>query len=362
MLDKLAKLADRYEELNNLLSQPEVLADAKRIQTLSKEQARIAPIHEAFHKMSHLEESIQENEAMAKDPQEDKEMRDMATEELPDLKKELKELQKDAQLLLLPKNPDDEKSIILEIRAGTGGDEAALFVSDLLKMYRKFAEKNSWKTEIMDSNPTGIGGFKEVVVSVEGTDVYGKMKFEAGTHRVQRVPATETQGRVHTSAVTVAILTEVDEVEIDINPVDLKVDTYRSQGAGGQHVNTTDSAVRITHLPTGVVVACQEERSQTKNKSKAMKHLRAKLHEIEKEKAASEEAEARKSMVGSGDRSEKIRTYNYPQGRITEHRIGLTLYKLDEVMSTGEITGIVDSLLAQEQIELLKAASEQPIY
>jgi peptide chain release factor 1 len=357
MLDKLAQIADRFEELTALLSEPETANDSRKLQEISKEQAKLAPIAGIFHRIVGMEQEFDDNFEMSKDPNEDSEMRDMANEEVQRLKKEIEEAKKEANVLLLPKDPNDTKNTILEIRAGTGGDEAALFVSDMFKMYRKFADLNRWKTEIMDSNPTGIGGFKEIVVSIEGTNVFSRMKYEAGTHRVQRVPDTETQGRVHTSAVTVAILPEADDIEVDINVSDLRVDTYRSQGAGGQHVNTTDSAVRITHVPTNVVVACQEERSQTKNKAKAMKLLRAKLFEIQEDAVASEEAQMRKGMVGSGDRSERIRTYNYPQGRITDHRIGLTLYKLEDMMSTGDINEVVDNLAAHAQIELLKKAN-----
>ncbi|NQU64646.1 MAG: peptide chain release factor 1, partial [SAR324 cluster bacterium] len=253
-----------------------------------------------------------------------------------------------------PKDPDDEKNTILEIRAGTGGDEAALFVADLYRMYLKFAELSKWRLEVMTSTPTGIGGFKEIVISIEGKNVYSRLKFEAGTHRVQRVPRTETQGRVHTSAVTVAVLPEAEDVDVEINVGDLRIDTYRSQGAGGQHVNTSDSAIRITHIPTGIVVTCQEERSQLKNKNKAMKHLKAKLYEVQLATVKSETAEMRRGMVGSGDRSGRIRTYNYPQGRMTDHRIGLTLFKLEELMSNGDLNEIVDSLMAHHQAELLE--------
>ena len=355
MIDKLAKIADRYEETTALLSSPEVISDSKRLQKLAKEQAQLTPIVAIYKKICELQADLEGNQEIAADQAEDSEMREMAKEEIPALKENLAGLEKEVQLLLLPKNPDDEKNTILEIRAGTGGDEAALFVADLYKMYLKFAELNKWRFEVMDSSPTDKGGFKEVTISIEGKNVYSQLKFEAGTHRVQRVPTTETQGRVHTSACTVAVLPEAEDVEVELKTTDLRVDTFRSSGSGGQHVNTTDSAIRLTHIPTGVVVACQEERSQIKNRAKAMKYLKAKLYELQVQSAASEEAELRKNMVGSGDRSERIRTYNYPQGRITDHRIGLTLYKLEEIMSTGNLVEIVAALTANQQADLLKA-------
>jgi len=354
MLDKLAKIADRFEEITALLSQPETISDSKRFQNLSKEQAKLAALVDVFQHLTDKQQELEGNIQLSKDPEEDPEMRDLAKEEVLRLKKEISQFQEEAKFLLMPKDPDDEKNTILEIRAGTGGDEAALFVADLYRMYLKFAEQNKWRVDIMNSSPTGIGGFKEIVISIEGKNVYSRLKYEAGTHRVQRVPKTETQGRVHTSAVTVAVLPEAEDVDIEINAIDLRIDTYRSQGAGGQHVNTTDSAIRITHNPTGIVVTCQEERSQLKNKNKAMKHLKAKLYEMQLEAAVTEAAEMRKSMVGSGDRSERIRTYNYPQGRITDHRIGLTLYKLEEMMSNGDLDEIVNALTTNHQAELLE--------
>ncbi|MCP4295446.1 MAG: peptide chain release factor 1 [Proteobacteria bacterium] len=357
MIDKLAKIADRFEEATALLSSPEVIGDSKRLQKLSKEQAQLVPIVEIYTKLRDTLEELEGNQEIAADPNEDGEMREMAKSEIPLLKASLADLEKEAQLLLLPKDPDDEKNTILEIRAGTGGDEAALFVADLYKMYLKFAELNGWSFEVMDSNATGIGGFKEIIISIAGKNVYRQLKFEAGTHRVQRVPTTETQGRVHTSACTVAVLPEAEDVEVDVKTADLRVDTFRSSGAGGQHVNTTDSAIRITHIPTGVVVACQEERSQIKNRAKAMKYLKAKLYELQAQSAASEEAALRKNMVGSGDRSERIRTYNYPQGRLTDHRIGLTLYKLEDIMTTGNMVEVVDALIANHQADLLKTST-----
>ncbi len=354
MLDKLAKIADRFEEITALLSQPEVISNSKRFQSLSKEQAKIAALVDVFQNLTEKQQELEGNIQMSKDPEEDPEMRDMAKEEILHLKKEISQYQEEAKILLMPKDPDDEKNTILEIRAGTGGDEAALFVADLYRMYLKFAEQKKWRVDVMNSSATGIGGFKEIVISIEGKSVYSRLKFEAGTHRVQRVPKTETQGRVHTSAVTVAVLPEAEDVDIEVNTNDLRIDTYRSQGAGGQHVNTTDSAIRITHNPTGIIVTCQEERSQLKNKNKAMKHLKAKLYEVQLAAVMNEAAEMRKNMVGSGDRSERIRTYNYPQGRITDHRIGLTLYKLEELMSSGDLDEIVDALTTNHQAELLE--------
>ncbi|MDH3382409.1 MAG: peptide chain release factor 1, partial [Flavobacteriaceae bacterium] len=311
-----------------------------------------------YEKLVQKQKELEENILLLADADEDPEIRELAKSEIHELKNDIANLQEEVKFILLPKNPDDEKNIILEIRAGTGGDEAALFVADLYRMYQRFAELNRWKTEIVDSNHTGIGGYKEIVIGIEGKNVYSRLKFEAGTHRVQRVPTTETQGRVHTSAVTVAVLPEADDIEIEINQTDLRIDTYRSQGAGGQHVNTTDSAIRITHNPTGIVVSCQEERSQHKNKSKALKHLKAKLYELQLQQSVSDAAKLRKSMVGSGDRSERIRTYNFPQGRITDHRIGLTLYKLEDIINTGNINEIVDLLTANHQADLLKAQTE----
>ncbi len=354
MLDKLAKIADRFEEITALLSQPDIISDSKRFQSLSKEQAKMAALVDVFQNLTEKQQELEGNIEMSKDPEEDSEMRDMAKEEVLSLKKEISQYLEEARILLMPKDPDDEKNTILEIRAGTGGDEAALFVADLYRMYLKFAEQNKWRVDVMNSSSTGIGGFKEIVISIEGKNVYSRLKFEAGTHRVQRVPKTETQGRVHTSAVTVAVLPEAEDVDVEINAIDLRIDTYRSQGAGGQHVNTTDSAIRITHNPTGIVVTCQEERSQLKNKNKAMKHLKAKLYEVQLAAAVTEAAEMRKSMVGSGDRSERIRTYNYPQGRITDHRIGLTLYKLEETMSNGDLDEVVNALTTNHQAELLE--------
>jgi len=355
MLQKLAPIADRFEEVSAQLSHPDVLKDSKKLQALSKEQAKLEPLHRLFEELKKAHDDLAGNQSILNDPDEDSEMKEMAKAESYELSSQIEEMERDAQLMLLPKDPDDEKNVILEIRAGTGGDEAGIFSGDLLKMYQKFAEMNRWKFDILESNGAAQGGFKEVTASIEGANVFSRMKFEAGTHRVQRVPATETQGRIHTSACTVAVLPEASEVDVEIKTSDLKVDTYRSSGAGGQHVNKTESAIRLTHMPSGIVVACQEERSQIKNRAKAMKYLLAKLYEKEEKAINSEMAALRKNMVGSGDRSERIRTYNYPQGRITDHRIGLTLYRLEDVMNTGDLNEIVNSLAADQQAALLKS-------
>ncbi|OGG99593.1 MAG: peptide chain release factor 1 [Candidatus Lambdaproteobacteria bacterium RIFOXYD1_FULL_56_27] len=355
MFDKLARIADRFEEVTALLGHPDTLSNSKRLREVSQEQAKLKPIYDLFVELKKATEELEGNQAIIEDPAEDPQMKEMARAELGELKKRVAQLEQESQLALLPKDPDDGKNVILEIRAGTGGDEAGIFAGDLFRMYQRYAEQKRWTLEVLESSPAVHGGFKEITASIEGAFVFANMKFEAGTHRVQRVPATEAQGRIHTSACTVAILPEADEVEVNINPADLKIDTYRSSGAGGQHVNKTESAIRITHVPTGIVVACQEERSQIKNRAKAMKYLQAKIYDQQAQAQASELAVLRKNMVGSGDRSERIRTYNYPQGRITDHRIGLTLYRLEEVMNTGSIQEIVNALAADQQAELLKA-------
>lgn len=355
MFDKLARIADRFEEVTALLGHPDTLSNPKRLREVSQEQAKLKPIYELFVELKKATQELEGNQAIIEDPAEDPQMKEMARAELGELKKRVAQLEQDGQLALLPKDPDDGKNVILEIRAGTGGDEAGIFAGDLFRMYQRYAEQKHWTLEVLEASPAVHGGFKEITASIEGAYVFANMKFEAGTHRVQRVPATEAQGRIHTSACTVAILPEADEVEVNINPADLKIDTYRSSGAGGQHVNKTESAIRITHVPTGIVVACQEERSQIKNRAKAMKYLQAKIYDQQAQAQASELAVLRKNMVGSGDRSERIRTYNYPQGRITDHRIGLTLYRLEEIMNTGSIQEIVNALAADQQAELLKA-------
>jgi len=353
MFDKIQDLEIRFQELESLLSDPVVITNQPEFRRLSREHADLAPLIEAFRRYKRVLEELVENRELLADP----EMKEMAEEELKSLTDEQQGLESAIQLLLLPKDPNDSRDVILEIRAGTGGDESALFAGDLFRMYSRFAEKNRWKVELLSCSESERGGYKEVIASIEGQDVYAKLKYESGTHRVQRVPETEAQGRIHTSACTVAIMAEAEDVDIDINPTDLKIDVYRSSGAGGQHVNTTDSAVRITHIPTGTVVACQEERSQIKNRAKAMKVLKTRILDTILQEQNAKMAADRKQQVGSGDRSERIRTYNYPQGRMTDHRIGLTLYRLDSIMA-GDIEEITDALRAYYQMEALKAQSE----
>lgn len=354
MLEKIEEIEQRFDELEDLLGRPETVKDQKIYQRYMKEHGSLSPIITTFRKYQDLQKEIENNKSLLEDP--DAEMRNLAKEEIETLRSNSTLLEEDLKLLLIPKDPNDEKNILLEIRAGTGGEEAALFAADLFRMYGRFAELKGWKTEILSQNITGMGGFKEIIVLIEGQRVYSRLKYESGVHRVQRVPETEAQGRIHTSAVTVAILPEAEEIDIDINPDDLRIDVYRSSGHGGQHVNTTDSAVRITHLPTGLVVTCQDEKSQHKNKAKAMKVLRSRLLDLEQAEQQSRISEERKSMVGSGDRSERIRTYNFPQGRITDHRIGLTLYKLDVTLQ-GELDPIIDPLNTHFQTEAIKRAS-----
>jgi peptide chain release factor 1 len=320
---------------------------------LNKESAVLEPVVSAIHEYQKQEKSLKDASEMREDLSLDKEMRELADVEYYELKEKLPVLEKEIKVLLLPKEEDDEKNAILEVRAGTGGDEAALFAAVLFEMYQRYSQKQGWKFEILDANENGIGGYKEASAKITGKDVFAKLKFESGAHRVQRVPVTESQGRVHTSAATVAVLPEIEEVDMYINPADLKIDVYRASGAGGQHVNRTESAVRITHIPTGIVVQCQDDRSQFKNKEKAMNHLRAKLYDTQKANIDATYSEKRKLQVGSGDRSERIRTYNYPQGRVTDHRINLTLYKLDEVVSGEALNEIIDALITEDQAERL---------
>ncbi len=356
ILAKLDILKDRFEELQALLSDAEIISDQNKFRTYSQEYSELEPVVAVFQHYQGVQENMEEAELMLQDS--DPDLRDMAREEIEAGKDELEALEVDLQKLLLPKDPNDERNVFLEVRAGTGGDEAAIFAGDLFRMYSRFAEKQRWKVEIISENAGEHGGFKEIITRITGDRVYSQLKFESGAHRVQRVPATESQGRIHTSACTVAIMAEADAVgDVDINPSDLRIDTYRSSGAGGQHVNTTDSAIRITHLPTGTVVECQDERSQHKNKAKAMSLLVSRIQQAADDKAAQEQSDARRSLVGSGDRSERIRTYNYPQGRITDHRINLTLYKLNEIME-GDLGEVVDPLVAEHQADQLAALSD----
>jgi len=356
LLNKLDLLHDRYEELTALLGDAEVIAEQSRFRAYSKEYAEVEPVVAAYREFRKVQDDLAGAQALLKDS--DPDLREMAAEEVAEARERLVGLEDCLQRMLLPKDPNDGRNVFLEVRAGTGGDEAAIFAGDLFRMYSRYAEKQGWRVEVLSENPGEHGGYKEVIARVEGDNVYGKLKFESGAHRVQRVPETESQGRIHTSACTVAVLPEPDEqAAIEINPAELRVDTYRSSGAGGQHVNKTDSAIRITHLPTGIVVECQEERSQHKNRAKAMAWLAAKLQDRQDAAAHKEISETRKLLVGSGDRSERIRTYNFPQGRVTDHRINLTLYALDEVMAGG-VEAVIEPLLSEYQADQLAALGD----
>ena len=356
ILAKLDHLAERYEEVGALLSDPEIIGDQNKYRELSKEYAELEPVVKCYQSFQEVVNNIEEAKLLLKDA--DPDMREMAQEEFKAGEAQQEVLEEDLQKLLLPKDPNDEKNVFLEIRAGTGGDEAAIFSGDLFRMYSKFAETQRWKIEIISENRGDHGGYKEIIARIVGTGVYSKLKFESGAHRVQRVPETESQGRVHTSACTVAIMAEADEKDaIEINKGDLRVDTFRASGSGGQHVNKTDSAIRLTHLPSGLVVECQDERSQHKNRAKAMSVLQARLTAVQDEAVAKEQSDQRKSLVGSGDRSERIRTYNFPQGRVTDHRINLTLYKLAEVME-GSLTDVVQPLVSEFQAEQLATLAD----
>jgi len=354
---KLEHLAERLEEINALLSDSSVISDQARFRALSQEHAQINPVVDAFSDYQATLASIESAKSMLKDS--DPEMRELAQDELEEARARQERLELALQKLLLPKDPNDERNVFLEVRAGTGGDEAALFAGDLFRMYTRYAEQRRWQVEIMSQSEGEHGGYKEIIARIVGHGAYSRLKFESGAHRVQRVPETESQGRIHTSACTVAILPEADEIDdIEINPADLRVDTYRASGAGGQHVNRTDSAVRLTHIPTGIVVECQDERSQHKNRARAMSVLRAKLLAGEQEKQQAETSEARRKLVGSGDRSERIRTYNFPQGRVTDHRINLTLYKLEAVLQ-GDLDEVIEPLINEYQADLLAALAEE---
>jgi peptide chain release factor 1 len=352
MFAKFENIHEKLLELEEMLSDPAVLANQSEYGKVAREHSRVVKIHALYEKFKRVKQELAESQELLHQ-EDDEEMRELAKSEIAELSNKAKELEKELRIMLLPKDPNDEKNILLEIRAGTGGDEAALFVSDLFRMYSKFAEIQGWKVEVMSSNPIGIGGFKEIIALISGEQVYSQLKYESGAHRVQRVPETEAQGRIHTSAVTVAVLPEAEEVELHIDPTELRFDVFRSSGPGGQSVNTTDSAVRVTHLPTGLVVICQDEKSQHKNKAKALKVLRARLFDQIEQEQHDRMSEERKSQVGSGDRSERIRTYNFPQGRLTDHRINLTLYRLEDIM-LGKLNCVIEPLIAHYQAEALK--------
>lgn len=356
ILTKLETLVERYEEVQHLLGDPDVIGDQDKFRALSKEYSQLEEVTKCFQAYQQAQEDLKAAEEMAKE--EDAEMREMAQEEIKDSRETIERLNDELQILLLPKDPNDDRNCFLEIRAGAGGDEAGIFAGDLFRMYSKFAEKKGWRIEVISSNESEQGGYKEMIAKVNGDGAYGILKFESGGHRVQRVPATESQGRVHTSACTVAIMPEIPEAEIpEIKAADLKIDTFRASGAGGQHVNTTDSAIRITHLPTGTVVECQDERSQHKNKAKAMSVLAARIIQAEEAKRAAQESDTRRNLLGSGDRSDRIRTYNYPQGRVSDHRINLTLYRLSEVME-GDLVSLIDPVIQEHQADQLAALAE----
>lgn len=357
MFDRLEDILERYENVIQELNDPDVMGNQERYRKLMKEQSDLSPIVEEYKIYKQSKQNIEDSLLMIEE-ETDEEMKELAKEELSDAKDTLAKSEQNLKILLLPKDPMDDKNVIVEIRAGAGGDEAALFAYELFRMYQKYAESNRWRTELISFNENGIGGFKEVVFMITGQGAYSKLKYESGVHRVQRVPETESGGRIHTSTVTVAIMPEAEEVDVQIDMNDCKFDVFRASGNGGQCVNTTDSAVRLTHIPTGIVVSCQDEKSQLKNKDKALKVLRARLYELEQEKAHSAEAEARRSQVGTGDRSEKIRTYNFPQGRVTDHRIKLTLHKLDDILS-GNLQEVIDSLIAADQSAKLAKMNEE---
>ena len=355
MFDKLESIDQRYEEVLEELGRPETANDQNRFKKLMKEQSDLSPIVEAFRKYKNAKKTIEDSLEIL-DTESDEELKELAKEELSEAKKDVETIENELKILLLPKDENDDKNVVMEIRAGTGGDEAALFAAELYRMYNRFAERNGWKTELVSVNEMGLGGMKEVVFMINGQGAYSKLKYESGGHRVQRVPVTESGGRIHTSAATVAVMPEAEDVDVEIDMNDCKFDVFRASGNGGQCVNTTDSAVRLTHIPTGIVISCQDEKSQLKNKDKALKVLKARLYDLELQKKQQAEAAERRSQIGSGDRSEKIRTYNFPQGRCTDHRIGFTSYRLDSIMD-GDLYEIIDNCIAADQAAKLSASA-----
>lgn len=353
MFQKLEDVEKRYEDLTKKISDPEVIAQNKEWQKMMKEHSDLTPIVEKYREYKKLEQSIKDNEEMLSDP----ELKELAQEEIKTAKEKLPQIEEEIKILLIPKDPDDDKNTICEIRAGTGGEEAALFAGELFRMYSMYSERKHWKLEVLNENATELGGYKEITFMISGKGVYSRMKFESGAHRVQRVPETESNGRIQTSAATVAVLPVVEDVQIDINPADIKMEVFRASGAGGQHINKTSSAVRLIHIPTGMVAECQTERSQVQNREYAMRLLKSRLYEIEKEKQDAELTSARRSQVGSGDRSEKIRTYNFPQGRITDHRIGMSIYQMEDFLN-GNLDGMIDALITADTAEKLKGQNE----
>lgn len=358
MLDKLNEVEKRFEELNALLCEPDIVSDQEQYTKLMKEMKHLTPVVEKFREYKKAQSELEDCRTMMEDGIADSDFADMVKEEFEQSKESVERITEELKVLLLPRDPNDDKNVIIEIRGGAGGEESALFAGVLFRMYSMYAESKGFKTEIMGANETGLGGFKEISFSVDGDGAYSRFKFESGVHRVQRVPETESQGRIHTSTVTVAVLPEAEEVDFELNEKDLQIDTFRSSGAGGQHINKTSSAIRITHIPTGTVVECQDERSQHKNKEKALKVLRSRLYDAEKAKHDAEIAGERKAQVGTGDRSERIRTYNYPQGRVSDHRIGLTLYKLEQILN-GDLDELIDALITADTAEKMKAGSEE---
>ncbi|MGN0524301.1 MAG: peptide chain release factor 1 [Eubacterium sp.] len=358
MFDKLTEVEKRFDEVNELVCRPEIVADLEQYTKLMKELKQLTPVVEKFREYKTAKETYEESREMLGDSSLDADFAEMVKEEFEQSKEDMERIQEELKILLLPRDPNDDRNVIIEIRGGAGGEESALFAGVLYRMYSMYAEAKGFKTEVLSANETGLGGYKEISFSVDGDGAYSRFKFESGVHRVQRVPETESQGRIHTSTTTVAVLPEADEVDFDLNEKDLQIDTFRSSGAGGQHINKTSSAIRITHIPTGTVVECQDERSQHKNKEKAMKVLRARLYDAEKAKHDAEIAGERKAQVGTGDRSERIRTYNYPQGRVSDHRINLTLYKLEQILN-GDLDELIDALITADTAEKLKASGEE---